>query len=337
MTLPVLPVSDGRAPRSLGVRPLGDAPLTIRDADRLPGEIALRRRLLDEDHGARFAALPGTRDAQAAALRLVAADVRRQGEVLDPPADLADPLDWAGRHVAEDLLLLDATDPEVPLVAGSLCFPNGWEIRSALGGSIAAIHAPVPGFAATIGGPTLALMRRLRPARPVWRANLDAAHHRSPRPAAGHRAPPATRGRGPDLGAGGAPDAVPGPRRRRGAVHGAHALPDGRGGVRRPGPRPAPARRARRDGAGDARLQGDRRAGGAGHAVAGGPWCGPILNLIVILIVMLRRPLIVLACLGALAIAAVAAWAQAPERPRIVATTPILGSIVRDMVGDAPA
>ncbi len=171
MTLPVLPVGDRPAPRSLGVRPLGDAPLTIRDADRLPGEIALRRRLLDEDHGARFAALPGTRDAQAAALRLVAADVRRQGEVLDPPADLADPLDWAGRHVAEDLLLLDAADPEVPLVAGSLCFPNGWEIRSALGGSIAAIHAPVPGFAATIGGPTLALMRRLRPARPVWRAN----------------------------------------------------------------------------------------------------------------------------------------------------------------------
>ena len=52
---------------------------------------------------------------------------------------------------------------------------------------------------------------------------------------------------------------------------------------------------------------------------------------------MLRRPLIVLACLGALAIAAVAAWAQAPERPHIVATTPILGSIVRDMVGEPAA
>ncbi|MGE0029095.1 MAG: DUF3445 domain-containing protein [Thermoleophilia bacterium] len=171
MTLPILPVGDRHAPRSLGVRPLGDAPLAVRDAERLPGELALRRRLLEEDREARFAALPGTRGAQAAALRLLVADARRQGARLDPPAGLADPLDWAGRHVAEDLLLLDAADPQVPLVAGSLCFPNGWEIRAALGRSIAEIHAPVPGFAAAIGGPTLALMRRLRVERPVWRAN----------------------------------------------------------------------------------------------------------------------------------------------------------------------
>jgi hypothetical protein len=164
-------VGDRYSPRSLGVRPLGDAPLTIRDPDRLAAELALRRRLLDEDRAARFAALPGTREAQAAALRLLAEDVRRQGAALDAPEGLADPLDWAGRHVAEDLLLLDGVRPEVPLVAGSLCFPNGWEIRGALGRPVLAIHAPVPGFAATIGDPTLRLMRRLRPDRPVWRAN----------------------------------------------------------------------------------------------------------------------------------------------------------------------
>jgi hypothetical protein len=171
MTLPVLPVGDAPAPRSLGVRPLAGAPLTIRDPARLPGELALRARLLDADHGARFAALPGTRGRQAAALAALVADVRRQGAVLDPPPDLPDPLDWAGRHVAEDLLLLDVADPDVPLVAGSLCFPNGWEIRAALGRPLAAIHAPVPRFAATLGGPTGALMRHLRPERPVWRAN----------------------------------------------------------------------------------------------------------------------------------------------------------------------
>jgi ABC-type Mn2+/Zn2+ transport system permease subunit/ABC-type Zn uptake system ZnuABC Zn-binding protein ZnuA len=51
-------------------------------------------------------------------------------------------------------------------------------------------------------------------------------------------------------------------------------------------------------------------------------------------IVLLRRAAISLACLGALAAAVVPARAQTAPRPHVVATTPILGSIVRDMVGD---
>lgn len=178
MTIPVLPVGDGPHRLSVGVRPLGDAPLCVIDPERHAGEVALRRRLLDADPGARFAALPGTHDAQRAARDLLVADVVRQGAlptVLDDgeavPRDDAAPLDWAGRHLAEDLLLLDAGAPQVPLVAGSLCFPNGWSLRPALGRSIAEIHAPVPGFAEAIGAATLALMHRLRPGRPVWRAN----------------------------------------------------------------------------------------------------------------------------------------------------------------------
>ena len=99
VTIPVLPVGDGPHRLSLGVRPLGDAPLC--DRPRPPaGEVALRRRLLDADHGARFAALPGTRDAQRAALRPARrrrrppgrpahrARRRRGGTRDDPPARL---------------------------------------------------------------------------------------------------------------------------------------------------------------------------------------------------------------------------------------------------------
>ena len=171
MTIPVLPVGDAPAPRSLGVHPLGEAPLVVIDAQRHAAQIALRRRLLDEDHDARFAALPGTGDAQRVALALILADLERHGVALGAPAVLPDPLDWAGRQVVEDLLLLDVTDERVPLVAGSLCFPNGWTLRAALGRPFAGIHAPVPGFEEAIGAAALALMRRLRPARPVWRAN----------------------------------------------------------------------------------------------------------------------------------------------------------------------
>jgi zinc/manganese transport system substrate-binding protein len=58
------------------------------------------------------------------------------------------------------------------------------------------------------------------------------------------------------------------------------------------------------------------------------------LNLIIIPIVLVRRLLIPLACLGALASMAVPGWAQTAPRPEIVATTPVLGSILRDVVGD---
>ena len=51
--------------------------------------------------------------------------------------------------------------------------------------------------------------------------------------------------------------------------------------------------------------------------------------------VVLRRALILLACLGTLGLAAVPAWAQDAERPHVVVTTPVLGSLVRDLVGDA--
>ena len=214
MTIPVLPVGDAPAPRSLGVRPLGDAPLVLIDPERHAAQIALRRRLLDDDHDARFAALPGTRTAQGAALALVAADLRRQGVALEEPAGLPDPLDWAGRQVVEDLLLLDATDERVPLVAGSLCFPNGWEIRSALGRSFAEIHAPVPGFAEALGGAALALMRRLRPDRPVWRANWTLRTTDALDLSPGVVAAAATRGRRRRLGARRAPDAVAAPRLR---------------------------------------------------------------------------------------------------------------------------
>jgi ABC-type Mn2+/Zn2+ transport system permease subunit/ABC-type Zn uptake system ZnuABC Zn-binding protein ZnuA len=50
--------------------------------------------------------------------------------------------------------------------------------------------------------------------------------------------------------------------------------------------------------------------------------------------VILRRAFITLACLAALAAGAVPAWGQATERPHVVATTPILGSIVRELAGD---
>ncbi|WP_201393140.1 DUF3445 domain-containing protein [Ktedonobacter sp. SOSP1-52] len=82
------------------------------------------------------------------------------------------PLDWLGRQVQEDLLLLRAdTTQGIPLVAGQLCFPNAWCLEEKLGKSFLAIHQEVPLFAERIGRSSYLLLERLKVGRPVWRLN----------------------------------------------------------------------------------------------------------------------------------------------------------------------
>lgn len=86
------------------------------------------------------------------------------------------PLDWLGRQVQEDLLLM-AEDAErgTPLVAGHLCFAAGWSLDQKLGQSFLAIHGPVPVFAERIGRPADLLMQRLKPGHPTGRVGWSIA------------------------------------------------------------------------------------------------------------------------------------------------------------------
>jgi len=141
---------------TLGVRPLLDAPRLESD----PGQLALKLRLLDADPGFQFQALPGT-----GAIQREVASALGFSDVPESNA-----LDWVGRQVAEDLLVLSDA-PGWPLVAGQLCFPNDWCLADKLGRPLLAVHEPVPGFAAQVGEATLKLLERLKPERPVWRVN----------------------------------------------------------------------------------------------------------------------------------------------------------------------
>jgi hypothetical protein len=135
-------------------------------------EIARKRTILAADHRYAFQTLPGAEQAGWETLELLLPgmarryaayfDLRIEGSrwiwtnhllqrshAFTPgdPHDLPWPaLDWVGREVQEDLLLLDATRPGVPLVAGQL-------------------------FTEQIGRSSQLLMERLRPGRPVWRLN----------------------------------------------------------------------------------------------------------------------------------------------------------------------
>ncbi|HEY5822942.1 MAG TPA: DUF3445 domain-containing protein [Cyclobacteriaceae bacterium] len=51
------------------------------------------------------------------------------------------PLDWVGRQIQEDLLILNQ---QLILIAGSLCFPSGWDLDGKMNKNFFDIHGPLP-------------------------------------------------------------------------------------------------------------------------------------------------------------------------------------------------
>lgn len=83
-----------------------------------------------------------------------------------------EPLDWIGRQVQEDLVIL-SNDERVALIAGQLCFPNGWALEDKFGQPFLTIHGPTP----TLVKPTMQaaqkVMERIPVHRSVWRCSWN--------------------------------------------------------------------------------------------------------------------------------------------------------------------
>ncbi|GHG78698.1 DUF3445 domain-containing protein [Comamonas sp. JC664] len=196
--LPYFPFEQDVFSMSLGVRALRPEETLIEvDAPRYADELGLKTSLLTAGHAERFQGGPETEPLQWETLTVLLPAMARQSpehfalEVEGPrwtwrnhllgtrteftPGEAASlpqaPLDWLGRQVQEDLLLLDGTREGFPLVAGQLCFPSGWCLGDKLGLPLLAVHDPVPRFNAKLGTSTLKLMDGLKPGRPVTRCN----------------------------------------------------------------------------------------------------------------------------------------------------------------------
>ena len=99
------------------------------------------------------------------------------------------PLDWLGRQVQEDLILMAAgPDGESVCAAGHLCFGASWCLDDKLGRGFGDIHGPVPGFRERIGRPADLMMRRLKAGRPTGRLNwtISATDRLNQAPAVAH-------------------------------------------------------------------------------------------------------------------------------------------------------
>jgi hypothetical protein len=172
-----LPFMEG--PRELGVDAfrwrLGVRPLDLDDwielGDGAEELIAEKARICADHHDTVFVALDDVRDeAQEVADAIVEHLGRRFPErspaVLD--ADLH-PLDAAARLVPEDLILLIERDGRRVFGAGSVCFPNRWDLRSKLGRTMPEVHAPVDRLNDHLAEPIERFFDRLTPERGFWR------------------------------------------------------------------------------------------------------------------------------------------------------------------------
>jgi hypothetical protein len=177
---------EGEHRPALGAQALAASGWIISDA-ALAEELTLKRALLRDrrDQVSRV----GTDDAAAwELLRLLSANLaefhpdryRREGdgivnlvtgEAWDLISPALHPLEVAARLVQEDFCLLAKTGDEYRLRDAAVCFPTNWLLSEKFGSNMTAIHAPVPDYAAKLGGGVRRLFDHLRPGRLVWRSN----------------------------------------------------------------------------------------------------------------------------------------------------------------------
>jgi len=175
-------------PFQIGIRPLDPADWLDVDA-RLGTYLAEKERLLGTDRAAVFAAEPGTEDAQADVLQLLAAYLperfpeaygaggdgillRELGRTVPLDGD-EPPLVTAARLVQEDLVLMRRGDDHWRLAAAVLCFPSAWRLSDKIGRPMHEVHGPVPGFGAATrnAGMIERMFDNLRAEMPVLRWN----------------------------------------------------------------------------------------------------------------------------------------------------------------------
>jgi len=142
----------------IGASPIASSAEILERDELFAAEMELKQRCLDWNADYYCQWLAGSEAAQREVAAL--AGVEAEGGIR-----------LAGDHVQEDLLVLDAKRPGLPLIAGHLCFANAWCLDDKMGRPFMEIHRPVPEFASTIGPSSEKLIERLKPGRPVARLN----------------------------------------------------------------------------------------------------------------------------------------------------------------------
>jgi len=163
--------------RTMGLRTLALDDWLVVD-DCYEAELAQKQVLLAERGAEVLMVRPAAEEASIEVLGLIEEWLARHHPTLATGADPErHPLDAAGRLVQEDLCLMVESEGHYRLEGASLCFPSHWRLEDKLGLSLAAIHTPVPHYAAELERKVDTFFDRLRADRPVWRRNWSIHSH----------------------------------------------------------------------------------------------------------------------------------------------------------------
>jgi hypothetical protein len=172
-----LPLEPGPPHVQLGIRRIPESAWLLPD-ERRPADLGLKERLLADRRSEVVSVVATgrpTASGQAATLGLVTDWLRQYEPALLQPGAATDlheaagardddargsgaarsphrapDLEAAARLVQEDLCLMAVGDGPPVLTAAVLCFPSHWRLGDKIGRSMAAIHEPVPDYAADL-------------------------------------------------------------------------------------------------------------------------------------------------------------------------------------------
>jgi hypothetical protein len=165
-------VVDGEFRWRLGARPLDLADWFEfgPDADGPDGWIEQKSSIFAEHRGQVFVAPrdadPECREVADAISGHLAVQAPDRPSVLD---ETLHPLEAASRLVPDDLVLMVERDGQLRFGAGSVCFPNRWDLPSKVGLTMADVHAPVARLNDQLETNVERFLDRLEPDRSFWR------------------------------------------------------------------------------------------------------------------------------------------------------------------------
>jgi hypothetical protein len=149
-------------------------------------ELRLKDELFATRHDEVVAALPEATEASAELLEVLlahlttrwpelyrcdASGVHDLGTGLTTDLERLHPIEAAARLVQDDLCVMIRCGGGFVLGAAAVCFPSRWRLADKIGRSLARIHAPVPGYAESIGAPVDRFFAGISEDRPMWRLN----------------------------------------------------------------------------------------------------------------------------------------------------------------------